>query len=68
VLSPVHWDDARWILDPSRALGDVLAPATVAVHLYNEMIKGFKDDPAPPGSFLARLHEEGATAPSSQRP
>jgi hypothetical protein len=58
ILSPVHWDDARWILDPALGLEDVVAPATIAVHLYNEVIKGFKDQPAPPGSFLDRLQQE----------
>jgi hypothetical protein len=31
----------------------------VAVHLWNECIKGFKGDPAEQGSFLGRLQEEG---------
>jgi hypothetical protein len=60
VLAPVHWPDAGWILDPSIGLETVTTSRTVAVHLYNEVIKSFKDRPAPPGSFLARLHEEGA--------
>ena len=57
---PVHWDRAAWIRDPSLRLEDVVAAGTVAVHLWNELIKGFKDLPAPEGSFLARLHREGA--------
>jgi hypothetical protein len=28
--------------------------------LWNECIKAFKDEPAAPGSFLDRLHREGA--------
>jgi hypothetical protein len=60
VLYPVHFTDAEWILDPSRRLEDEITPATVGLHLWNERIKGFKDAPAPRGSFLARLHDEGA--------
>jgi len=57
---PRHWKDAAWILDPQFTLEDVCLPETLAVHLWNELIKGFKEKPAPPGSFLARLHREGA--------
>ena len=32
---------------------------TVAIHLWNECIKGFKNEPAPDGSFLSRLKREG---------
>jgi hypothetical protein len=60
VLCPVHWDDAVWIRDPAVGVHDVTTPRTIAVHLYNELIKSFKDQPAPPGSFLARLQAEGA--------
>lgn len=57
---PVHWRDARWLLDPSRPLASVIGEETVAIHLWNEVIKGFKHWPAPPGSFLHRLQAEGA--------
>lgn len=60
VFYPMHWDRARWIVDPAIALEQVVTPQTRAVHLWNELIKGFKDAPAPPGSFLARLQAEGA--------
>ncbi|QAY75498.1 hypothetical protein [Sphingosinicella sp. BN140058] len=60
ILYPVHWREARWILDPSRTLERMTGPDTRSVHLYNELIKGFKEAPAPPGSFLARLQREGA--------
>lgn len=56
---PAPWQDALWITDPGRTLDDVVTPRTVAVHLWNERIKQVKDLPAPPGSFLARLQEEG---------
>jgi hypothetical protein len=60
VLNPVHYLDADWIRDPGVRLEQVITPRTRAIHLWNECIKGFKEQPAPPGSFLARLQEEGA--------
>ena len=60
VLSPVPYLSADWILRPDVALEDVVGPRTVAVHLWNEMIKSHKAAPAPAGSFLARLQREGA--------
>jgi hypothetical protein len=60
VLYPVHWTQAEWILDPARRLEERVSPRTVSIHLFHERIKRFKNDPAPAGSFLARLHAEGA--------
>lgn len=60
VLYPVPFTDAGWIRDPSRRLDDVITARTVSVHLWNELIKPFKEQPAPAGSFLARLQQEGA--------
>lgn len=57
---PVSWQEASWLLEPGVQAEDVARPGTVAVHLWNECIKGFKDRPAPHGSFLARLQREGA--------
>jgi hypothetical protein len=59
VFYPVPWQEADWILRPDRSLEDVLTPQTVSVHFWNERIKAFKHRPAPRGSVLARLHEEG---------
>lgn len=59
VLYPVPWQRAQWILDPQLALEGLVCETTVAVHLWNECIRDFKDRPAPEGSFLDRLHEEG---------
>jgi hypothetical protein len=56
---PAPWQDALWITDPDRSLDEIVTPRTVAVHLWNERIKQVKDHPARPGSFLARLQEEG---------
>jgi hypothetical protein len=59
VFNPVPWTDADWILDPQRTLDDVRTVRSVSVHLWNQCIKHYKNDPAPAGSFLSRLHEEG---------
>jgi hypothetical protein len=60
IFYPARWQEAGWIRDPAVRLEDVARPRTVGVHLWNERIKAFKDSIAPPGSFLARLQEEGA--------
>jgi hypothetical protein len=59
VFYPVPWQDAGWIRDPGIALDDVVTEETVAVHLWNECIREFKDGPALEGSFLSRLQDEG---------
>lgn len=56
---PMRWQDALWITDPAMDLDDVIAPETIAVHLWNERIKAVKNSPSAPGSFLARLQAEG---------
>lgn len=60
VFYPVHWRAAGWIVEPEGRLEDRTGPSTLALHLWNELIKPFKEKPAPRGSFLARLQEEGA--------
>lgn len=59
VYYPVPYDKADWILEPGRTLEEATTPATVSIHLFNEKIRGFKNQPAPPGSVLARLQAEG---------
>lgn len=59
VFYPVPWQRARWILDPGVGLKDVISDKTVAIHLWNDCIQAFKNQPAPNGSFLARLQLEG---------
>lgn len=60
VFYPTDFTEAAWIVDPSRSLAEFVGADTVAVHLWNEKIKSFKNDPAPAGSFLARVQAEGA--------
>lgn len=60
VFSPWNWEEADWVMHGSERLEDRIAPETLAVHLFNQMIRDRKDAPAPPDSFLARLHREGA--------
>jgi len=59
VYYPVAWQEAAWILEPGRRIEEPGTEATVAVHLWNERIRGFKEAPAPAGSVLAQLQEEG---------
>jgi hypothetical protein len=37
----------------------VIGDGTVAIHLWNYCISSFKNQTAPPGSFLDRLQREG---------
>jgi Alpha 1,4-glycosyltransferase conserved region len=60
VFYPVPWEQAAWILDPRLRLDEVVADETVGIHLWNECIKGFKSGPAPSGSLLEQLQQEGA--------
>lgn len=57
---PIHYSHAEWIVDPSTTLEQMVGPDTVAVHLWNKRIELFKELEAAPGSFLERLHREGA--------
>lgn len=59
VLYPWDWREAGWVFDPARSLDEFVRPETNALHLYNYMISGRKAEPAPPGSFMARLQQEG---------
>jgi hypothetical protein len=59
VFYPVPWKQAEWILDRRLRLDQMVTGETVGVHLWNECIRNFKDDPAPIGSFLEQLHCEG---------
>jgi hypothetical protein len=60
ILSPWTYLEAGWIVRTDAALEDHVSAETVAVHLFNQMIRDFKNQPAPSGSFLARLQREGA--------
>ncbi|HEY4069931.1 MAG TPA: hypothetical protein VGM04_00045 [Sphingomicrobium sp.] len=59
VFYPAPWQKAAWIADATVALEDFVTERTVAVHLWNELIKGIKNSPAPERSFLSRLQREG---------
>lgn len=56
---PVHYRDAAWLRDPALTLGQMIAPDSLAIHLWNELIKHWKEEPAAEGSFLAQLQAEG---------
>jgi hypothetical protein len=60
VFSPWTWEQADWVLRGGERLEDWIAPETLAVHLFNQMIRDRKNAPAPFDSFLGRLQREGA--------
>ena len=60
VFSPWSYHEAGWIVRPNERMADRVGTDTTAVHLFNQMIRAFKDQPAPAGSFLERLQREGA--------
>lgn len=59
VFYPWTWREATWIFDGGKQLEDWIGPETLAVHLYNEVIRSRKNDPPTPGSFMEQLHREG---------
>lgn len=59
IFYPVHYTDAGWIRDPGKRLEEMVAPDTVAVHLWHQFVRRYAEAPAAPGSFLARLQAEG---------
>ena len=56
---PATWQEAGWIVDPTRNLDQMVHEDTVGIHLWNECIRDIKDRPPPGGSFLQRLRTEG---------
>jgi len=60
IFYPMPWTQADWIFDPARPLDSVLRPETIAVHLWNERLRGRDFSAAPADSFAARLLREGA--------
>jgi hypothetical protein len=60
VFSPWTWREADWIFDSHTSLEDRITPQTLAVHLFNEVIRNRKLEAPLAGSFLERLHRESA--------
>ncbi len=60
VLYPYGWREANWIFDPTHSIEEFVRPGTAALHLYNFMVSPRKHDAAAPGSFMARIQQEGA--------
>jgi hypothetical protein len=56
---PWSWQEADLVFEPEEQVTARIAPSTVALHLYNEMIRTRKNALPPRGSFLERLHREG---------
>lgn len=60
VFYPWSWQEAELVFEPVSQVMARISPSTVALHLYNQMIRERKNQLPPPGSFLERLHREGA--------
>jgi Alpha 1,4-glycosyltransferase conserved region len=60
VFYPWSWQEAELVFESEDQVTARIGPATVALHLYNQMIRERKNAPAPLGSFLARVQREGA--------
>lgn len=60
VLYPVPWQQAEWVIDPDTSLEAKIGARTVAIHMWNERIKHIRPEQVRPGTFLARLYDEGS--------
>lgn len=60
VFHPWGWQEADIVFGPAQDVLQRIMPDTVSLHMYNQMIRARKHEPAPPGSFMQRLQEEGA--------
>ena len=61
VFYPVPWQKAHWIANPLLQLENVIAPETVAIHLWNECIADLKSRRVP---IVARYGREGLFDPN----
>ncbi|RYE51293.1 MAG: galactosyltransferase Lgt5 [Hyphomicrobiales bacterium] len=60
---PVHWSRTKSLLDPAVRLQDLVAPDTVVLHLYNEVLR--RTEAAPhPSSPLGAILAEGQPEPT----
>jgi hypothetical protein len=57
VLYPIDNHEIALLFDPERSLDELIAPTTVAIHLYNEYFRrrSFQVIPVPPTSPLGRM-------------
>ena len=60
VFYPLYCQQREAMADPAKDIRSFLQPQTHAVHLWNSWLGPLKGKPAPRGSFIARLQEEGA--------
>jgi len=55
VFYPVHYRCIRYLLDGDLRIDDVVTSRTVAVHLYNEMLRGLDLGAIEPGCVLQKM-------------
>jgi Alpha 1,4-glycosyltransferase conserved region/Glycosyltransferase sugar-binding region containing DXD motif len=59
VFYPVHYSDVHKLFDPAHSIEEMITKRTVAIHLYNEVIRtsALKSGPIPPLSPLGKLFD-----------
>jgi hypothetical protein len=55
VFYPVHYRCIRYLLDGDLRIADIATDRTVAVHLYNEMLRGLNLETLEPGCVLKKI-------------
>ena len=60
VFYPIYCQERDAMAEAGKDITAFLKPETHAVHLWNSWLGPLKDRPAPRGSFIARLQDEGA--------
>jgi hypothetical protein len=58
VFYPLPPKQAKLLFEPDADIESYITERTVAIHFWNEIIKGLKHFPAPEGSFMARICAE----------
>jgi hypothetical protein len=55
VFYPVRYEDAQALYEPAEVVEAMLTERTHAVHMWNSRLKGLKDKPPPPGTFIDKM-------------
>ncbi|MCB2074252.1 MAG: hypothetical protein KDE49_11160 [Novosphingobium sp.] len=64
VFYPVRWKDARTLYEPAETVEAMIGPETRAVHMWHSRLQGLRDEPPPPGTFIAKMLERFDVDPS----
>ncbi len=58
VFYPLPPKQAKLLFDPEADVDSFITDRTITIHFWNEMIKDYKRQPPPDGSFMARICAE----------